>query len=168
MVTVTDPFVNKNRSKAAGCTKVFKVFRYLGITVEHFQTPGYFCAHAFHHFLVSHETVGAQAEHDLHVLVGDAQLVHFIHQHRHKVEAVGYAGRVVTDEGQGLARFYNLVNGFCSDWIINGFQHALWDIFHHRGFRHTDFFNHFAFVQGKGLASATIVECKFFHTAPPF
>ena len=111
MVAVADAFVDQHRGKAAGGSEIFKVFRDLGIAVIHFEAGGDFLANAFHHFFVAHEAVGTQAEHDLHVLVGNAQLVQLVHQHRHKVEAVGHPGGVVADESYGLARLDDLVNG---------------------------------------------------------
>ena len=167
MVAVADPFVDQHRGKAAGGTEIFKVFRDLGVAVEHFDAGSYFFTNAFYHFLVGHKAVGTQAEHDLHVLVGNPQFVHFVYQHRHKVKAVGYPGGIVANESHGLARFDDFIDGFRTDGIVDGVQHPLLYVFHNRGLRHADFFQDTAFIQGKAFGSTAIVECKFFHVAPP-
>ena len=167
MVAVADPFVDQHRGETAGGAEIFKVFRNLGVAVEHFDSAGHFRAHAFHHFLMGHEAVGAQAEHDLHVFVGNAQLVQLVYQHRHKVEAVGHPGGVVADEGHGLARFDEFINGLCADGMVNGIQHPFGNVLHHRSLWHTDLFNYFTFVQGKAFGASSVVKCIFFHICPP-
>lgn len=137
-----------------GGAEIFEIVVVRADAVEHLEAGGDVFAHALDHFLVRHGAVRAEREDDLHVLVLDAQAVHFVDQDRHEVVAVGDAGRVVADEGDGVAGLDDFVERRAADRVADRLENARPDVLHRREVFGADHLQNAVFFNGKGFAAA--------------
>ena len=167
VVYVADMFVDPHGRAAARGAEVFKVFLLGAGAVVHLKARGDVFPDGFHHFFVGHVAVGAQREEDVHVFVFDAQLIHFVNEHRHEVKAVGDAGGIVADEGHGVAGLHDFIDGLTADRMVDGVQNACLHIFHHRKFFSADFLDDEVFIIIKRLAAVPVGEIVGLHSGNP-
>ena len=104
-VHITDKFINPNGSTKRGFTKIFKVVCCVAITVIHGQAFSNIFTNCFYHFFISHFAMSTKSENNTHIFVFNAELVHFIYQHRHKVKAISYASGIIANERNFLTWF---------------------------------------------------------------
>ena len=158
VIAVGNAPVNKHRREAAGRAEVFEILGNVAVAVIHLDPSRDLVADAFAHLLFGHQAMRAEGKDDLHIRVGDAEAVHLIDQHRHEIKAVGDAGRIVADEGDGVAGFHALGERRSADGVANRVQHRPGNIRQGRRFRHSDLAQHTFFVEGKGFRAAAIGE----------
>ncbi|MPM53638.1 hypothetical protein SDC9_100407 [bioreactor metagenome] len=122
VVNITNKLIDPDRGTKRCITEILEIILSLGITVEHFDAACNFFTNAFDHFFVRHQPVRAQRKNNAHIFIFNAELVQFINQNRHEIEAVSDTRRVVTDKGHCLAWLYNFINWLRTDRMINGIK----------------------------------------------
>ena len=163
VVDVAELLVDVHGRSAGGRAEVFEVVVIRADAVVHLEAGGDVFAHALDHFLVRHGAVGPEREDDLHVLVLHAETVHLIDEHRHEVEAVGDAGRVVADEGDGVAGLDDLFDRRAVDRVADRLEHAAPDVLHRRELFGADHLQNAVLFNGKGFATAPVGEVVGLH-----
>ena len=160
VVDVAEFLVNPDGRAAGSVAEVFEVFRLRGDGIEHAKARGDFLAHLLDHLFVRHFAVRAEREDDLHVFVGDAEAVHFVHEHGHEVKAVRDARRIVADEGDGVAGLDDFRDRGKTDRVVDGFENAFGDVFHDGEGLGADFLEDEFVVEFEGLAAAAVGKVK--------
>ena len=160
VIDVADVFVKPHRGAARGGAEVLEVFLLGAGAVVHLEARGNVLAHGFDHFFVRHVAVGAERKDDVHVFVFDTQLIQFVDQNRHEVKAVGNAGGVVADKGDGIPGLDDFVDGLTADRVVDRVKDALLDVGHRREFFGAHFFENVRVINGKLLAAVAVGEVK--------
>ena len=72
--------------------EILKVVLHMTVTVIHFQTFGNILTNLLHHFIVGHAAMCTQSKDNMHILILNAQFIHFVNQNGHKGMRVGNTG----------------------------------------------------------------------------
>ena len=156
VVDVAELFVDPDGRTARGGAEVFEVFRAGRNRVVGLQAPRNVRTHLCDDFFVGHFAVRAEGENDLHVRVGNAESVEFVHENGHEVEAVRNARRVVADEGHGVAGLHDLFERGRADRVTYGVEHRFGDVLDNGKVGRAHFGKHVFVGNGKGLGAASV------------
>ena len=72
--------------------EILEVILHMAVAVIHFQAFGNILADLLHHFLVAHAAMCTQSKDNMHILILNAQFIHFVNQNGHKGMRVGNTG----------------------------------------------------------------------------
>ena len=158
VVHVTDVLIDQHRRTAGSLPEIKEVLIHMAVRIDHLHSRGDFRAHGFDHFIMRHIAVGAERKHDLHVLIRNAEPVHFIKEHRHEVVRIRNAREVVADEGDRLSRLHDFIKRRAADRMADGFKHPAFDVRHRREILCTDLLQDERVIQGELLAATPIGE----------
>ena len=129
MINVAKELIDPDRRAERRLAEVLEVIRIGGDAVEHRQAAGNLFTDLLNHLFMRHRPVRAQREDDAHIGVGHAEAVEFIDEDRHEHKAVGNAGRIIADEGYGVAGLHNLAERRKSDGGLEHVEQMPFDVF---------------------------------------
>ena len=160
MINVAKELIDPDRRAERRLAEVLEVIRIGGDAVEHRQAAGNLFTDLLNHLFMRHRPVCAQREDDAHIGVGYAEAVEFIDEDWHEHKAVGNAGGVVADKGDGIPGLDDLVDGLTADRVVDRVKDALLDVGHRREFFGAHFFENVRVINRKLLAAVAVGEVK--------
>ncbi|CCZ17292.1 unknown [Sutterella wadsworthensis CAG:135] len=129
MINVAKELIDPDRRAERRLAEVLEVIRIGGDAVEHRQAAGNLFTDLLNHLFMRHRPVCAQREDDAHIGVGYAEAVEFIDEDWHEHKAVGNAGRIIADEGYGVAGLHNLAERREPDGVLEHVEQVPFDVF---------------------------------------
>ena len=158
MVDVAQVLVDANGRAARSGAEIDEVFVNRGDAVVVADAASDVFADFRGHFFRGHGAVRSEREDDAHVFVGHAEAVHLFDEDRHEDFAVGNARRVVADEGDGVARANDFLEGLRADRMADRVKNGAAHVFKNgQVFRANDFENVVGFVF-EGLGASAVSE----------